>query len=289
MTGATCAVCGAPAPGDWLCSSCRARAVDSYIPAPGADDGDASYARSIFRELSELEDRSFWFRSRNRLLVWALRRYFPDARRLLEVGCGTGYVLAALRRGLPDTEVAGAELYPEGLEVARERLPGVPLFQLDARGVPFSETFDVVGAFDVLEHIDDDEAALAGLRRAVRPGGGIVLTVPQHPRLWSPADDFGAHQRRYRRDELVDKVHAAGFRPVRVTSFVSLLLPLMAVERVAFARRRQEYDFRQEFDSSRLLDRLLEGVMTLERSAIRAGASLPVGGSLLLVARADAQ
>jgi SAM-dependent methyltransferase len=279
-----CALCGSSAAGDWLCAACRATATETYAVLSEPPAGDRSYASDSFEELAALEPRSFWFRSRNRLLVWAFTRYFSDARRMLEIGCGTGYVLRALRGALPSGEVVGAELYPGGLRIARERLPGVALLQADARVLDLEHVFDVVGAFDVLEHIDDDTGALAALRRAVVPGGGLLVTVPQHAWLWSEADDFGAHKRRYSRVELIEKVEEAGFEPLLTTSFVSFLLPLMAVDRLR-PRTGSTYDFRREFQRAPVLDRALEGVMSAEQGLIRAGISLPFGGSLLLVAR----
>ncbi len=131
-----------------------------------------------FDALAALEHASFWFRSRNRLIVWTVRHYFPDAQRLLEIGCGTGFVLEGLRRAFPNLSLVGAELHAGGLRHAAKRVPGVELMQFDARNIPFGGEFDVVGAFDVLEHIDADEEVLAEMHTAVRPAGGIVLTVP---------------------------------------------------------------------------------------------------------------
>lgn len=284
MSSERCALCGSVAAGDWLCAECRSAATGTHLVLSGPSLGERSYAPESFDELAALESHSFWFRSRNRLLLWALKAHFPDASRLLEIGSGTGYVLRAFREALPEAEVVGAELYPEGLRVARERLPGVILLQADARALELEHVFDVVGAFDVLEHIDDDAQALAALQRATVPRGGLLVTVPQHAWLWSAADDFGAHKRRYSRRELVAKVEAAGYEPLLVTSFVSFLLPLMAVDRLR-PRAASVYDFRREFQRRPVLDRVLEKVMTVERSLIRTGISLPFGGSLLLVAR----
>jgi SAM-dependent methyltransferase len=237
-----------------------------------------------FELLPEVEERSFWFRARNRLIVWALGRHFPGAQSFLEVGCGTGFVLQGLHKAFPELELTGSELFEEGLRVARRRLPEVRLLQSDARGLPFDAEFDVLGCFDVLEHIEEDDSALASMFRAVRRGGGILLTVPQHPRLWSAGDEFGRHVRRYTRSDLVSKVEHAGFRIERITSFVSLLLPLMAI-----SRRRQQrletFDPLAEYRHTRVVDISLERVMDIERAMIRAGLSLPVGGSLLAVAR----
>jgi SAM-dependent methyltransferase len=166
-------------------------------------------------------------------------------------------------------------------------VPDAELLQMDGRRIPFAEEFDVVGAFDVIEHIEDDAAVLKQMHAATRPDGGIVLTVPQHPRLWSVADDIAHHKRRYTRRELIMKVRAAGFDVLRATSFVSLLLPAMLAAR-AGKKEREDFDAMSEHSFSRPVDRALRGVMAVERMLIAAGISLPAGGSLLLVARKGA-
>jgi SAM-dependent methyltransferase len=247
-----------------------------------SDGYDASY----FERIAEKEPRSFWFRSRSRLLVSAIRRRFPDAQSLLEVGCGTGFVLAGLHQAFPRLRLVGTELFAEGLEIARRRLPReVELVELDARAMPYEREFDLVGAFDVLEHIDDDGAVLAGMRRAVRGGGGLLVTVPQHPALWSAADTFAHHVRRYRRRELVGKIRAAGFEPVEVTSFVTALLPAMVGSRIVHRLARRPYDPIEELEPG-ALNRVFERVLDGERRLIERGVSLPFGGSLLVAARA---
>ncbi len=266
-----------------LCASCDVRARSSYVYLSG--DGHGNYEEGLFELLERLEPQSFWFRSRNQVIVWAVRTYLGGATHFLEVGCGTGFVLAALHERVPRLQVMGADLYAEGLDVARRRLSGVPLVQMSALEIPFSGSFDAVGVFDVLEHIEEDEAALREMRRAVRPGGSIVVTVPQHPRLWSAADDFAGHVRRYRRDELFGKVRRAGWEPVRVTSFVTLPLPFFVLSRAWGARDTDAYDLESELKLPKPVDRFLETLMTAERSLLTRELSLPVGASLLLVAR----
>jgi SAM-dependent methyltransferase len=178
--------------------------------------------------------------------------------------------------------LAGSELFPEGLPFARRRAPGAELFQMDARAIPFAAEFDVAGAFDVLEHVEEDERVLAELHRSVRPGGGIVLTVPQHPWLWSAMDDLAQHQRRYTRRGLVARVRRAGFVVERATSFVSALLPLMVLARL---RRRRVADPMAELRIAPALNRAFRAVLDAERALIGRGLSLPAGGSLLVVAR----
>jgi SAM-dependent methyltransferase len=246
--------------------------------------GPDPYDVSLFEALAEAEPHSFWFRARNRLIVSTLRRHFPEARSLLELGCGTGYVLEALHAAFPALRLVGSELYEEGLAVARRRLPDVELVQLDARELPYRDEFDVVGAFDVLEHLDEDEVVLEQAFAAVRSAGGVLLLVPQHPRLWSAMDDVAHHVRRYTRSELVGKVRRAGFEVERATSFVSSLLPAMAASRAARRLLRRPYDPVAELRPGPLngvFERILDG----ERRLIERGVSLPAGGSLLVVGR----
>ena len=281
----SCTGCGSQlAPGEWACARCRAQAEgDDYLRVLDAATLPTGYDAALFDKLAALEPTSFWFRGRNSVVLWALARWFPAARSFLEVGCGTGYVLAAVLRSRPGLEAVGAELYAEGLRVARSRLAGVPLAQMDARALGIEEAFDVVGAFDVVEHIDRDEDALRSLNAAVRPGGGLIVTVPQHRWLWSKADEFAGHERRYTRRELTEKVRRSGFEVVWVSSFVTLLLPLMAASR--FLTRRRAYSLDREFGLPRPVDRLFERSLDLECAAMSRGVSLPVGGSLLVVAR----
>lgn len=243
-----------------------------------------AFGPEIVGVLARFEDRSPWFRSRNALIIWALRSYFPTAGDLLEVGCGTGYVLAGLKRALPGLRLTGLEPGEEGLAIARERLPGVPLLPGDARHLSYDRAFDVVSAFDVIEHVDDDAAVLAGLFRAVRPGGGLLVTVPQHTWLWSAADQHAGHLRRYSRHGLTRTVQRAGFRVIRTTSFVSLALPALAARRLCRGRPI-EYDFESEFRPRPVADAVLAVSLACERWLIARGISFPAGGSLLLLAR----
>jgi len=158
---------------------------------------------------------------------------------------------------------------------------------MDARCIPFEHEFDVIGAFDVLEHIAEDDGVLSEMFRAVKPGGGIMLTVPQHPFLWSYKDESSYHKRRYTRGKLVKKVERTGFEIIRVTSFVSFLLPLMLLARLRQRKPKEDYDPMAELKISGYLNALLEKVLAFERILIKSGFSLPVGGSLLVIARRD--
>jgi SAM-dependent methyltransferase len=272
---------------DWRCPKCRHAPpkVQGFPIFASSTQGNAEgFKVEYFQGLAELEAGHFWFRNRNRLLTWALSSFFPSAKYLLEIGCGTGFVLSGIRETFPALELAGSELFIEGLIYARSRLPDVSLYQMDAVRIPFEAEFDVIGAFDVLEHIQDDRAVFQQLYQALKPGGGLMITVPQHPRLWSAADERACHKRRYTRRELIDKVHAAGFSVRRLTSFVTLLLPLMWISR----KRQKSIDKSDpyaEYRMSSSLNRFLFGLLSIERDLIGLGYSFPLGGSLLLVAQ----
>lgn len=287
-----CLACGVDfAQQEWNCPACgveprRLHGFSAFAPELASDNGQ--FDPKFFGELAALEDRNFWFRARNELIVAALARFFPAARRGLEIGCGTGYVLAALERRFRQTDFTGSEIFTEGLAHARSRLKRSELIQMDARCIPFRDEFDLIGCFDVLEHIEADETVLAQIRLALRPGGGILLTVPQHPFLWSTYDEVACHVRRYSRAEMAGKLARAGFRVAWATSFVSLLLPVMLLSRVVRGQAKAaDFDVLAELRVSPGTNTLLGWVMNCERSLIRAGARLPWGGSLLMVAFRD--
>ena len=282
-----CPDCGAPLDEHWKCHVCcrDIEILDGYFAfAPALAQSSTGFKREYFIELAALEEKNFWFRSRNKLIVWALRSYFPDTASFLEIGCGTGYVLAGIKEAFPEIQLYGSEVYTAGLGFAAMRAGNATLFQMDAREIPFKDEFDVIGAFDVLEHIDEDERVLQQLYRAVRPGGGIILTVPQHPFLWSQQDKAACHVRRYRKHELKKKVEAAGLKVKMTASFVSLLFPFMLLSRLCRRVSEEHYDPMIELRLGSVANPVLEGIMSLERVLTQWGVRFPLGGSLLLVA-----
>jgi len=269
----------------WRCPSCGFEPPWNGSPqfAPELAHSTEGFEEEWFLQLADLERESFWFHARNRLIAWALRRYARDARSFLEVGMGTGFVLVGLGVRFPTLRLVGGDLLAGGLDIARTRLPNVELLQFDARRIPYDSEFDAVGAFDVAEHVDQDELVFAQLAQAVRPGGFVFITVPQHRWLWGPPDDFSHHRRRYSRSELKAKLQRAGLEVKRLTSFVTVLLPAMMASRLV-ARRQREFQPDREFRTARSVRAPLAATMRAEEALIALGVSLPVGGSLLAVA-----
>jgi SAM-dependent methyltransferase len=255
--------------------------------APALAGGSIDYPIENFDLLYRLEAEHFWFRARNRIILRMFRQYVADQAhpRVLEIGCGTGYVLQGLAAE-GRYQLTGLEEHLAGLRYARDRLPSVEFVQADARDLPYESRFDAIGAFDVLEHIAEDTAVLASVWRALKPGGIVVLTVPQHKWLWSATDDQAMHKRRYTRRELLAKLAAAGFVLLRGTAFVTTLLPVMYLSRLA--KRRQQASSEAELyelDISPVANTVCAAAMRIDEALIGMGVSLPVGGSLLVVAR----
>jgi SAM-dependent methyltransferase len=240
-----------------------------------------------FDELARLEAGYFWFVARSELIIGLANKFFPGARRFLEIGCGTGAVLREMAGSRHWDRLVGSELHPSGLVHARGRLPSeVEFVQMDARNVPGVAVFDLIGAFDVIEHIADDEAVLRGMRAATQAGGGTIITVPQHPWLWSNADDLAYHQRRYRRRELETKLLRSGFEISFSSSFTALLLPLMAASRLISRGVQRDTDDFREFRLNRHINNAFTAVLRAEVRMTLAGWQWPAGGSRVVVARA---
>ena len=273
----------------WNCSKCgyEPQFKDGRLVLSLECNGKTNigFEDKFFNRLIKVEENSFWFRARNKLINWTIKNYFPNAKHFFEVGCGTGFVLSGINGAFPKLDLYGSEALVHGLQFASKRVPKATLFQMDARNIPFKEEFEVVGAFDMLEHISEDTLVLEQLYKAIKPGGGLILTVPQHKFLWSKLDELGHHFRRYSAQELKAKTESCGFKIVRMTSFVTFLLPLIFLSRLRFKTSGSKKDDMSEFNLNKYLNLLLERTLDLEHLFIKLGFSLSAGSSLLLVAK----
>jgi SAM-dependent methyltransferase len=238
-----------------------------------------------FERLAEVEENNFWFRARNRLIAWAAAPFLQHNAHFCEIGCGTGFVLSGIARRFPAAQLSATEIYADALAFASRRVPNAALYQMDARRIPFDAEFDVVGAFDVLEHIEEDKRVLSEIHRSLVSRGRLIVTVPQHPFMWSQQDEHACHVRRYRAREIRQKMEAAGFVVQLTTSFVSLLFPLMYLTRRRPRVSDADYDMTADLRLGRLTNAILEGTMAVEGALIRLGLRFPFGGSLLVVAQ----
>ena len=183
----------------------------------------------LFENLYDVEDHLFWSVTRNRMIATLLRQitaHLSNGHHVLEVGCGTGNVLRALKGACPEGVVVGMDLFLEGLRYARRRT-SCPLVQGDICHLPFRPGFDVVGIFDVLEHIPDDVQALFDLRHLLSANGRLILTVPAHQKLWSYYDEAMQHCRGYELTDLRHKLESTGYSVEYLSYFMLGTLPLV--------------------------------------------------------------
>ena len=287
-----CPKCAATFTGEvWKCPVCNWSAMtDGQITylSQEVPASNENYDPTWYRTLANLEDGNFWFLSRNKLIADFVPTELDGGTNYLEIGCGTGFVLQHFQSQFPTWNLTASELHAEGLMFARDRVGEHATFlQMNAEHIPFTNEFDLIGAFDVIEHIREDEVVLKEMHQALRQGGYLLLTVPQHMWLWSQYDELGHHFRRYSSRELRDKLSVAGFNVERMTSFNALLIPLMYLSRlVSFRKQETEIDLMDELKMSPLTNALLGFVLRLEvLLTVRHGIRWPCGGSLVVLAK----
>lgn len=236
----------------------------------------------------EIEDSSFWFAHRNRVIVAAVNRYPPDGP-IFDVGAGNGYVAAALERAhfatvaIEPNRAGAANAARRGLErVVHGRLPSAAFAEGSA---------GAIGLFDVVEHIADDRAFLQSLRPYLKRGGRVYVTTPAHDALWSQNDVTAGHYRRYTRARLRALLEEAGFAVEYDTYFFSFLpLPLFLFRVLPSRFRRSEAALRersraQHRPGSAAVRRAIDRLLAPELGRIARGNAIPFGASCLAVAR----
>lgn len=232
----------------------------------------------------QAEDRHWWYRGRRKVLervVGDLR--LPARARILDAGCGSGRNMVELAR---HGTVTGVELADASVSLARERGAG-EVIAGSVLEMPFeADSFDLAASLDVIEHLEDDLAALRELRRVVAPGGSLLVTVPAYQWLWSGHDEINHHFRRYTRRSLQRAGEEAGWQQVRTTYFNSLLLPAAILLRVLdrFSRKTTESSL-DLWVPPEPMNWLLERPLQLEATLIGHGGRIPAGLSLLAVFR----
>ena len=245
-----------------------------------------AYSQQSHEWCLSVEDDSWWFQHRNRVLIDLLRR-FPPAQPLYDVGGGNGVVAAALC----DAGIRTIVVEPGAAGVANTRRRGVEAIQGtladcgSARG-----SIGSIGVFDVVEHIEDDAAFLRHLNEMLVPGGRLYVTVPAYQMLWSGEDVRAQHYRRYTASRLRAALQHAGFS-VEHASYLFSFLPLPTLvfrtipDRFGRMRAPSAEDVKSDHGGAGLMRLVLDGILALERSAIRALGGLPFGGSVVAVAR----
>ena len=235
--------------------------------------------------LADVEDASFWVSHRLKS-IGLLVNQWPPSGPLFDIGGGNGVVSASLHEA--GVEVVLVEPGADGVRRARARgLPTVVQAGLRTAGF-LSGALPAVGMFDVLEHIEDDVGTLAWLARVIRPSGRLYLTVPALPWLWSVEDEHLGHHRRYTQAKLVRLVTEAGFE-VDLASylFAPLVGPVLLLRSLpsALGLRRSSHRLQRVEHRGGGIAWALSPLLALERARLRSRRPIPLGTSVVLVAR----
>jgi SAM-dependent methyltransferase len=233
--------------------------------------------RIIFDRMAQLDQTHWWYVARRRILAAAIGRIVqpPKAARILEIGCGTGHNFGMLG-GFGTVDAIEVDEVARAMASARlgKTVGTAPLPTLD--GVA-NGAYDLIALLDVLEHIEDDKAALASIRTKLKPGGRILVTVPANKWMWSAHDVVHHHFRRYNSATLAAAVSSAGLKLDYVSHFNTLLFPLAAGFRLlGKLTGRKEADDAQPPPA---INALFTSVFGLERHLI-GQVPLPFGVSL---------
>ena len=239
--------------------------------------------RTVFNRLDQLEGQHWWFAARRKILKNVITQFVPKKAnlRVMEAGCGTGGNLQMLSSF---GKLDAFELDDEARVIAKSKLPMDIKSGMLPDHVPYQDgSFDVVVAFDVIEHVEKDVESLAKLGKQLAPGGRLVMTVPAMPWLWSKHDETHHHFRRYTSASLNEALVKAGLKPVRISYFNTLLFPLIAGLRLV----RKMFGITETADDampSPAVNGILKSIFGFESNWV-GRVSMPVGVSLLAVAQ----
>ncbi|MDF1853667.1 MAG: class I SAM-dependent methyltransferase [Verrucomicrobiales bacterium] len=249
--------------------------------------------RAYYKQYRELELKHWWFRGRECILSNILKSHTTgsdsptDTLKVLNVGAATGRTSEWLS-GFGDVESIEPD---ESCARMAEEYTGMTITVASAEALPYdADQFDVVTAFDVIEHIEDDHQAVRELFRVTRPGGIVFVTVPAFTKLWSKHDVINHHFRRYDRGQLrqlflQEEIIRSGY-------FNFFLLPPIAAAR-AFSKSTQDAnqadldEIKSDFDrnQSKLISGILEKVLRFEAAILSNKDRFPLGVSEYLIAR----
>jgi SAM-dependent methyltransferase len=236
---------------------------------------------TAYADMARVQDTHWWYRARRHILSSVIAA-LPLTKRaqILEIGCGPGGNLAMLEQF---GDVCALEPYGPAADIARSRGNWLIKAGHLPAALDFEGLFDLIAAFDVIEHVEQDVAALAALGTRLGPQGRLVMSVPACPWLWSAHDVRNHHFRRYTRAQLVTRLQEAGFEIERMTYFNSLLFPLIAAVRL-LQNLLKISSGAEESTPGPLANKILETIFRAEAGLLKR-INFPVGVSLLAVAR----
>ncbi|HEY8189759.1 MAG TPA: class I SAM-dependent methyltransferase [Micavibrio sp.] len=239
--------------------------------------------QSAYEIMAETQAEHWWYVGRRRILQSMIKNlHLPQDADIMEVGCGTGANLLMLGK-------FGRTVGIEPHDYAREKaiaLSGCVIksgFLPD--DIPFHGPFDLIGAFDVIEHIDKDYESVRALHALTADGGFALFTVPAWPFLWSHHDVIHHHKRRYTRSEFSTLLQEAGYKVDYISYYNFLLFPVVAL--VRFLKKTLKIDRNPDDALPRypFINAILRAIFSSERYILSQRIALPFGVSIIAVCR----
>lgn len=241
---------------------------------------------------------NFWYQARNKIISNLLsqeqKKLLNKKINFLEIGCGNGFVLKHLKTKFPSFSFAGSDIYVEALSYAKQNnTADVLFFQYNLFKKNLNQHFDIIGCFDVLEHIQEDETAMANLRDLIVSDGLAIITVPSDMALWSNNDVINKHKRRYTKAELTTKLEKGGFEILYMNHFVFLLYSLLRIKAKLQKRVTNEDLDEPSIDVAQQLNLKINAVlnagfsliMRIEILIMQLGCKFPFGSSLICLVK----
>lgn len=235
----------------------------------------------ILRKMERVQDEQWWFKARRKILVDRIVREAPPRAKILDIGSGTGANLVHMQNSLPDAHIIGLDSNKICRDACEKK--GFKIISGTADHLEFSDdAFDLVTMLDVMEHLEYPEDSLKEIRRVIRPGGKIILTVPALQMLWGAHDEISHHYRRYERSEVIRLLEENGFRVNYISYYNFFLFPL------AFAVRMMEKVIRKYRDEQEIppfvINEIFYRIFLSENFVIKRNWTFPIGLSIICIA-----
>jgi len=256
---------------------------------PEISEGNEDFNIDGVDSLYEAEKNNhFWNKSRSELICKYFYRFVDFNDKILEIGCGTGYIANKLRE-LGYQNIALSDIHIQSFKYAKQLYGFKDFYQFSIFTPPFVEEFDVIALFDVIEHLDDDVGALQNVASMLTNKGRIILTIPAHKILWHRGDRVAGHKRRYNLADIDSLIKKSGFtKVVSKYFFVGIFLPLLIRSFIQRDKDCLVLDYKKEFEPkikiNKIFNHILYRLCQLENKLHRFVPNL-FGGSIIVVAQ----
>lgn len=270
--------------------------IECYHPESSQENDD--FENLCFPVYQEYVPNNFWYISRNKIIGHLLNKFKGDKKNYCEIGCGNGFLVKYVASKFPELQIDANDIYLEALKYAKKNNNDkVRFFQYNLFYPNINKKYQMIGCYDVLEHIEEDRSAMANINLLMDENGIAVLTVPSMMQIWSNNDVINKHKRRYTKKELKQKLGEAGFEVLYINHFMFFLYPLLWISSKFLEKKIGKNNGDKNWKKSSsieiarflnlkinpVLNFLFHLVLSFEFFLIKLGVKFPIGSSLICV------